>query len=58
MPPHESPCAQFQLGEPAGSCTTDGHYVCDECVEMSACSACGERPVYCKCEEESRWIRS
>lgn len=32
----DAPCEAFQLGEPrGGTCETDGHYICAECVEIS-----------------------
>lgn len=29
----DAPCFDFEPGAPAGDCETDGHYLCDECVE-------------------------
>lgn len=46
------PCVEFRLGDPAGDCPTDGHYVCDECVHRATCDGCGLRPSRCECEPE------
>ena len=46
------PCTGFVSGEPTprGRCSTDGHYMCDECVERATCDGgCGKRPTYCEC---------
>ncbi len=34
----ENPCDLFQPGEPheSATCFTDGHYICRECVHISA----------------------
>jgi len=47
----EYPCEAFNPGEPAGTeCETDGHYICDECIERASCDCgCGNRPSQCAC---------
>lgn len=49
----EFPCEGFEPGKPtiSGRCETDGHYVCDECVERATCGGCGKRPTQCECKE-------
>ena len=50
----ESPCDMFRRGEPKhrALCETDGHYLCDECVERASCGGgCGKRPSQCECED-------
>jgi len=47
-----APCTAFVTGDPAGTCQTDGHYICDECIERATCSGCGERPSRCECPVE------
>lgn len=46
-----APCDAFQPGKPSGGCSTDGHYLCDECVERATCEGCGNRPMSCECQE-------
>ncbi|MGH9462243.1 MAG: hypothetical protein ACRD1X_13555 [Vicinamibacteria bacterium] len=49
----EAPCEVFRNGTPFGRCETDGHYLCDECVERATCEGgCGRRPSQCECAEE------
>lgn len=50
------PCDSFRRGSPLppgapGACETDGHYLCDECVERATCAGCGRRPMdgHCEC---------
>lgn len=48
-----APCDAFNPGEPGqGNCSTDGHYLCDECTEIALhvlrrrrdqCEQCGAR---------------
>ena len=46
-------CDAFDPGEPGGDCSTDGHYLCDECKERKTCEGgCGKRPMHCECPEE------
>jgi hypothetical protein len=45
----ESLCDAFARGTPAGTCDTDGHYLCDECRERATCAGCGYRPTRCEC---------
>jgi hypothetical protein len=46
----EHPCDAFCPGRPAGSCATDGHYLCDECTERDTCEdGCGKRSIACEC---------
>lgn len=53
----DCPCEGFVPGEPSGSehgCSTDGHYLCDECIERATCEdGCGKRPMYCECDPEA-----
>lgn len=51
----DHPCAAFVLGKPQGDCSTDGHYMCDECTERASCDRCGERPMYCACDAPRRY---
>jgi hypothetical protein len=46
----ENPCSAFVEGEPRGDCETDGHYMCDECVERATCELCLKRPIHCECD--------
>jgi hypothetical protein len=46
----DAPCTAFHNGKPAGLCETDGHYLCDECMERASCSGCGRRPMSCECD--------
>jgi len=40
-------------GAPHGDCSTDGHYMCDECKERATCGGgCNKRPMHCECKEE------
>jgi hypothetical protein len=45
----DAPCAEFEPGEPAGRCDTDGHYMCRECVHGHFCETCGEIDTRCEC---------
>ena len=49
-------CDAFAIGKPAGDCLTDGHYLCNECVERATCHGCGKRPMSCECTPCS-WCR-
>src|SRR5690606_4994163 len=45
-------CDAFDPGTPGGTCSTDGHYMCDECTERKTCDGgCGKRPSQCECPE-------
>lgn len=47
-------CEAFEPGEPGprGDCSTDGHYLCDECVHRKTCAGCGKRPSRCECRTD------
>lgn len=45
----DNPCDAFVTGQPQGNCSTDGHYMCNECVERASCTGCGKRPMSCEC---------
>lgn len=32
----DAPCAGFESGTPLGECETDGHYLCDECINKGS----------------------
>lgn len=48
----DAPCVEFRLGRPDGTCETDGHYICDECIHRATCDGCGKRPAHCECPTE------
>lgn len=64
----DAPCESFRSGAPGsrigriGRCETDGHYLCDECVERATCpGGCGKRPSHCECPDNGRdamWSRN
>lgn len=31
----DDPCIYYRIGEPAGDCESDGHYLCSRCVERA-----------------------
>lgn len=47
----DAPCDAFAPGTPeaSGRCSTDGHYMCDECRLRATCAGCGQRPMQCEC---------
>lgn len=54
----EHPCTMFTEGTPAGTCNTDGHYLCRECVHaVPFCTGCDYQPAQCECEERAERAR-
>jgi hypothetical protein len=45
----DSPCADFEPGEPDGMCSTDGHHMCRECEHAELCEGCGQPDARCEC---------
>jgi hypothetical protein len=50
----DAPCTEFEPGEPAGRCETDGHYMCRECVHGRFCETCGEIDARCECPDDEQ----
>ena len=48
----DAPCDDFTPGEPNGSCSTDGHYMCLECEHADLCEGCGNIEARCECPPE------
>jgi len=48
----------FSEGTPAGTCNTDGHYLCRECSHaIPFCAGCDYQPSQCECEERAERAR-
>jgi hypothetical protein len=53
----EFPCSGFLHGKPSqGTCESDGHYLCSECVERLTCDQCGKHPLWCECGKPPLWL--
>jgi hypothetical protein len=50
----DAPCTEFEPGEPAGRCETDGHYMCRECVHGRFCETCEQIEARCECPDDEQ----